>query len=99
LLESEKKSPVEILELDIVPEQAIVIDIRHPDGEERSPLNIPGCDIQKIPFFKLNTMFELNKIDHNNQYLLYCGKGMMSRLHAHHLVEKGFSMVGVYRPD
>lgn len=99
LLESEKKSPVEILELDIVPKQAIVIDIRHPDEEERSPLNIPGCDIQKIPFFKLNTMFELNKIDHNNQYLLYCGKGMMSRLHAHHLVEKGFSMVGVYRPD
>jgi tRNA uracil 4-sulfurtransferase len=98
-LGGEKKSPIELLELEAVPEQAIVIDIRHPDEEERSPLNIPNCEIQKVPFFKLNTMFEHNNIDHKTQYLLYCDKGMMSRLHASYLVEKGFGMVGVYRPS
>jgi len=99
LLESGKKSLTEILELEAVPQQAIVIDIRHPTEEERYPLTIPGCEIQKIPFFKLNTMFELNSIDKKTQYLLYCDKGMMSRLHASYLVEKGFPMVGVYRPS
>ncbi len=99
LLEGEKKSPAELLELESVPKQAIVIDIRHPDEEERSPLNIPDCEIQKTPFFKLNSMFELNAIDKKTQYLLYCDKGMMSRLHASYLVEKGFPMVGVYRPS
>lgn len=99
LLESEKTKSTEVIELDSVPQQAIVIDIRHPNEEERSPLNIPGCDIQKIPFFKLNTMFELHNIDKKTQYLLYCDKGMMSRLHASYLVDKGFPMVGVYRPN
>jgi thiamine biosynthesis protein ThiI len=98
LLENEKKAAVELLEVQTVPAQAIVIDIRHPDEEELSPLNIPADEIQKIPFFKLNTAFENGSVEKNIQYLLYCEKGMMSRLHASYLVDKGFTNVGVYRP-
>ncbi|MEQ9210282.1 MAG: hypothetical protein RLN96_10655, partial [Pseudomonadales bacterium] len=32
------------------------------------------------------------------RYLLYCDKGVMSRLHAELLLEAGYSNVGVYRP-
>ena len=32
------------------------------------------------------------------QYLLYCDKGVMSRLHAHHLLSEGHANVRVYRP-
>ncbi len=98
LLGVEKESPIELLELEVVPEQAVVIDIRHPDEEEPSPLNIPNREIQKVPFFKLNSMFEHNNIDQETQYLLYCDKGMMSRLHASYLIQIG-GMVGVYRPS
>ena len=98
LLKSEKRAAIELLEVEVVPEQAIVIDIRHPDEEELSPLNFPTDGIQKIPFFKLNTVFENGSIEKDVQYLLYCDKGMMSRLHASYLVDKGFTNVGVYRP-
>ena len=99
LLEVEEKLPIELFELESTPEQAIVIDIRHPHEEELSPLNIPADKIYKIPFFKLNTVFESGEIASGAQYLLYCDKGMMSRLHASYLVEKGFLNVGVYRPS
>ncbi|MBN4075876.1 MAG: tRNA 4-thiouridine(8) synthase ThiI [SAR86 cluster bacterium] len=98
LLDSEKKASIELLEVESVPEQAIVIDIRHPDEEERSPLILPASEIKKIPFFKLNTAFESTSLEKDAQYLLYCDKGMMSRLHASYLVDKGFLNVGVYRP-
>ncbi len=99
LLEVESKSPNKILEVGVLPEQAVIIDIRHPDEEERKPLKIEGTEVQQIPFFKLNTAFENKALDKNISYLLYCEKGMMSRLHASYLVEKGFLNVGVYRPE
>ncbi|WP_415243560.1 hypothetical protein [Zhongshania sp.] len=30
---------------------------------------------------------------------MYCEKGVMSRLHASHLLEQGFTNVKVYRPS
>lgn len=99
LLELEKKAPIDLLEVDSLPEDAMVIDIRHPDEEELSPLTIPGNELLKIPFFKLNTTFESNDINKDRHYFLYCAKGMMSRLHASYLVDKGYPNVGVYRPN
>ncbi|MDG2090034.1 MAG: tRNA 4-thiouridine(8) synthase ThiI [Gammaproteobacteria bacterium] len=99
LIDEEKKAPIELREVDSVPEQTIVIDIRHPSEEELSPLKTPGDEIKKIPFFKLNTAFEGDEILKDTQYFLYCDKGIMSRLHASYLVDKGYSNVGVYRPS
>jgi thiamine biosynthesis protein ThiI len=39
------------------------------------------------------------QLDPRKTYLLYCDKGVMSKLHAAHLVEQGFSNIKVYRPD
>lgn len=75
---------------------AVVIDIRHPNEEERQPLSRPEGRVKKIPFYQLNSQFP--RLDSATEYLLYCDKGVMSQLHAAHLKEAGFSNVGVYRP-
>ncbi|GAB1261779.1 tRNA uracil 4-sulfurtransferase ThiI [Aurantivibrio plasticivorans] len=75
---------------------AIVIDIRHPDEEEKQPLDLGGATLMKVPFYQLNTHFP--KLDSSRQYLLYCDKGVMSKLHAAHLADLGFTNIGVYRP-
>ncbi len=74
----------------------IVLDIRHPDAVEDAPLQVPGIDVQALPFYALNNRFK--ELDATRQYLLYCDKGVMSRLHAHHLLSEGHANVRVYRP-
>lgn len=74
----------------------IVIDIRHPDAQEDQPLVIDGIEVQAMPFYAINSRFK--QLDGNRQYLLYCDKGVMSRLHAHHLLSEGHANVRVYRP-
>jgi len=74
----------------------IVLDIRHPDQAEAAPLQLSGIEVKPLPFFALNSSF--GKLDPAREYLLYCDKGMMSRLHAAHLLAEGHSNVRVYRP-
>ncbi|MGA4635494.1 tRNA uracil 4-sulfurtransferase ThiI [Pseudomonas solani] len=74
----------------------IVIDIRHPDAQEDEPLELAGIEVQAMPFYAINSRFK--ELDENRQYLLYCDKGVMSRLHAHHLLSEGHANVRVYRP-
>jgi tRNA uracil 4-sulfurtransferase len=74
----------------------VVLDIRHPDATEDQPLEVPGVEVQALPFYALNNKFK--ELDENRQYLLYCDKGVMSRLHAHHLLSEGHANVRVYRP-
>jgi len=74
----------------------IVLDIRHPDQAEAAPLQLSGIEVKPLPFFALNSTF--GKLDSSRQYLLYCDKGQMSRLHAAHLLAEGHSNVRVLRP-
>lgn len=74
----------------------IILDIRHPDATEEAPLEVPGIEVQTLPFYAINNRFK--ELDSNRQYLLYCDKGVMSRLHAHHLLSEGHTNVRVYRP-
>jgi len=76
---------------------AIIIDIRHPDEEEQNPLRLGDHTVRKIPFYKLNSAFA--ELPRDSEYLLYCAKGIMSRLHASYLLERGYSNVAVYRPE
>lgn len=73
----------------------VVLDIRHPDAVDDQPLELPGIEVQTVPFYALNNRFQ--ELDSNRQYLLYCDKGVMSRLHAHHLLSGGHTNVRVYR--
>ncbi|NBF01820.1 tRNA 4-thiouridine(8) synthase ThiI [Pseudomonas sp. Fl5BN2] len=75
----------------------IVIDIRHPDAQEDDPLELSGIEVKALPFYALNARFK--ELDPTRQYLLYCDKGVMSRLHAHHLLSEGHANVRVYRPS
>ncbi|MET0379506.1 MAG: tRNA uracil 4-sulfurtransferase ThiI [Spongiibacteraceae bacterium] len=75
---------------------SIVIDVRHPSESERKPLRAGNVAIEKIPFYDLQT--RAPEFDRSKIYLLYCDKGVMSKLHAAHLVEQGYTNIKVYRP-
>lgn len=87
---------VEPEQMTSVPAGAVVIDIRHPTEQERAPLSTENYEVAVVPFYQLSTRFAT--LDATRQYLLYCDKGMMSRLHASHLKDAGYPNVGVYRP-
>ena len=74
----------------------VVIDVRAPEEEERKPLDIEGVEVKTIPFFKLATQFA--DLDKSKTYLLYCDRGVMSKLQALYLIEQGHHNVKVYRP-
>jgi thiamine biosynthesis protein ThiI len=71
-----------------------VIDIRHPDETAASPLRLanPG-QLKVIPFYRLRN--ELAGADRERRLLLFCERGMISRLHAAHLQDDGFHNVAV----
>ncbi len=79
-----------------VTEQEVILDIRAPEEEEQSPLEVAGHRVIRLPFFRLANQF--GELDQNKTYLLYCARGVMSRLQAIHLKEQGFENVKVYKP-
>ncbi|PMJ88460.1 tRNA uracil 4-sulfurtransferase ThiI [Vibrio sp. 10N.261.55.A7] len=93
--ESEKAAP-EVEHVQEADSSAIVLDIRSPDEEDGNPLEIDGVEVKHIPFFKLGSKF--GDLDQSKEYLLYCDRGVMSRLQALYLQEQGYSNVKVYRP-
>ncbi|MFP3976998.1 tRNA uracil 4-sulfurtransferase ThiI [Marinobacter sp. KMM 10035] len=74
----------------------VIIDVRHPSEGEQSPLMLTGNEIMKIPFYELNR--RIPELPINRQYLLYCDRGAMSRMHAVHLKAEGHENVKVYAP-
>ena len=88
------RTDVEVLNVPI--QGGVIIDVRHPSEEERKPLTVAAIPIQKIPFYNLHS--EFSELDKSHVYLLYCEKGVMSRLHASHLLDQGYQNVKVYRP-
>jgi thiamine biosynthesis protein ThiI len=96
-IEKETQEQVPDVELvAAVQEHAIVLDIRSPDEEDDRPLIIDGVEVKHIPFYKLSTQF--GDLDQSKTYLLYCARGVMSRLQALYLKEQGYDNVKVYRP-
>ncbi|SES64546.1 tRNA uracil 4-sulfurtransferase ThiI [Thorsellia anophelis] len=75
-------------------ENDILLDIRAPEEREQKPLNLEGIEIKLMPFYTLNREFKT--LDQSKTYLLYCQKGVMSRLQALYLHELGFQNVKVY---
>ncbi|MBL1378789.1 tRNA uracil 4-sulfurtransferase ThiI [Zobellella iuensis] len=76
--------------------EEVILDIRAPEEEEDAPLAVAGHQVVHMPFFKLAHHF--SELDPGKTYLLYCARGVMSRLQAIHLKEQGFDNVKVYRP-
>ncbi|MHA2940270.1 tRNA uracil 4-sulfurtransferase ThiI [Vibrio sp. RC27] len=93
--ESQEQVP-DVESVDQVEANAVVLDIRSPDEEDDNSLVIDGVEVQHLPFYKLATKF--GDLDQSRTYLLYCARGVMSRLQALYLKEQGFNNVKVYRP-
>ncbi len=74
----------------------VVLDVRAPDEVEAQPLALENVEVKPLAFYKLATQF--GDLDQNKTYLLYCDRGVMSRLQALYLKEQGFNNVKVYRP-
>ncbi len=85
------------LNLAIDKKQALIIDVRHPHEAELAPLVVQNHEVLEMPFYSLNRKF--SGLDQSKEYLLYCDKGVMSKMHALHLADAGFKNVGVYRAD
>ena len=73
-----------------------IVDVRHPDEISDKPLTIKGEQIAEIPYFRLTKAFA--EMDPKVTHLLYCDRGVMSRLHAELLINSGFDNVGIYAP-
>ena len=74
----------------------VVLDIRSIDEQDDKPLTLEGVEVKSLPFYKLSTQF--GDLDQGKTWLLYCDRGVMSRLQALYLLEQGFTNVKVYRP-
>ncbi|UJF18848.1 tRNA 4-thiouridine(8) synthase ThiI [Vibrio sp. SS-MA-C1-2] len=93
--ESQEQAPdVELVEE--IDSNSVVLDIRSAEEEEQSPLELDDIEVIHLPFFKLATKF--GDLDQSKNYLLYCDRGVMSRLQALYLKDQGFNNIKVYRP-
>ena len=72
----------------------VIIDVRHPAEVAEMPLNCHSDnEVKCIPFFHLSE--KSVDLDPQASYLIYCEKGVMSRLHAAILRDRGFHNVGI----
>ncbi len=67
----------------------VILDIRSIDEQDDKPLQLEGVEVVSLPFYKLSTKF--GDLDQSKTYLLWCERGVMSRLQALYLREQGFS--------
>lgn len=95
IAEQTKQQVVEVATVAEVSTNDIIIDIRAPDEQEDNPLQLKGIEVKKIPFYKLANQF--SELDQSKTYLLYCQKGVMSKLQSLYLQEQGYHNVRVYR--
>ncbi|CCP02339.1 Thiamine biosynthesis protein thiI [Erwinia amylovora Ea644] len=94
-----EKTEEEVVEVETVAsfsDQDVILDIRSADEQEARPLELDGVLVKSLPFYKLATQF--GDLDQSKSWLLYCERGVMSRLQALYLHEQGFKNVKVYRP-
>ncbi len=96
IVEQTRQDVVEVETAAQVGDDEVVLDIRSVDEQESQPLLMDNIAVQALPFYKLGTQF--GSLDQSKSYLLYCDRGVMSRLQALYLREQGFLNVKVYRP-
>ena len=76
-------------------ENDVILDIRSPEETDETPFKLEGVEVKELPFYKLSSQFV--ELDQSKNYLLYCQRGVMSKLQALYLKENGFNNVKVFR--
>ncbi|MWQ08081.1 tRNA 4-thiouridine(8) synthase ThiI [Glaesserella parasuis] len=75
-------------------ENDVILDIRSLEEVDEKPFSLEGVEVKELPFYKLSNHF--GNLDQSKTYLLYCQRGVMSKLQALYLKENGFSNVKVF---
>ncbi|EJL91138.1 tRNA 4-thiouridine(8) synthase ThiI [Pantoea sp. BIGb0393] len=96
IAEQTEEEVVEVETVDSFTSNDVVLDIRSADEQDAKPLALEGVEVKPLAFYKLSTQF--GDLDQSKTWLLYCDRGVMSRLQALYLHEQGFKNVKVYRP-
>lgn len=96
IAEETEREVAEVDTTDKLHDNAVVLDIRAPDEEERKPLELADAEVRHLPFFRLASQF--GDLDQSKEYFLYCERGVMSKMQTLLLHEHGFQNVKVYRP-
>ncbi|QDJ12861.1 tRNA 4-thiouridine(8) synthase ThiI [Mergibacter septicus] len=79
---------IEVEESAVLGENDIILDIRSPEECDEKPLRIEGAKVIEMPFYRLSTQYA--NLDQSKNYLLYCDRGVMSKLQVLYLQEQGF---------
>ncbi|OOR98671.1 tRNA 4-thiouridine(8) synthase ThiI [Canicola haemoglobinophilus] len=94
IAEQTKQEVFEIDEVSVLSDKDVILDIRSPEETDDKPLEIEGRDVVLMPFYKLSSHFA--DLDQSKNYVLYCERGVMSKLQALYLNDKGFKNVRVF---
>lgn len=93
IAEQTEKEVVEVDTVSVFASQDVILDIRSPEETDENPLKMDN--VKLMPFYKLSSQF--STLDQSKNYLLYCERGVMSKLQALYLKEQGFRNVKVFR--
>ncbi|WP_439294001.1 tRNA uracil 4-sulfurtransferase ThiI [Lonepinella sp. BR2882] len=94
IAEQTEKDVVQVDTISVLGENDVILDIRSPEEIDEKPLVLDGKTIQLMPFYKLSSQF--GNLDQSKNYVLYCERGVMSKLQALYLKEQGFANVLVF---
>ena len=95
IAEQTEKDVVSVDAVSVLGENDVIIDIRSPEEIDENPLHIENQAMILLPFYKLSGQFA--ELDQSKHYVLYCERGVMSKLQALYLKESGFNNVSVFK--
>ena len=94
IAEETEKEVVEVEAISVLGENEVILDIRSPEETDENPFESDTHEVIQMPFYKLSSQF--GSLDQSKNYVLYCERGVMSKLQALYLKENGFSNVQVF---
>ena len=95
IAEQTEKDVVSVDAVSVLGANDVIIDIRSPEEIDENPLHIENQAMMQLPFYKLSSQFAV--LDQSKHYVLYCERGVMSKLQALYLKESGFNNVSVFK--
>ena len=94
IAEQTERDVVQVDAVSVLTGEDVILDIRSPEETDENPLQLEGQNVTLLPFYKLSSQFA--SLDQSKTYLLYCERGVMSKLQALYLKENGFNNVKVF---
>ena len=94
IAEQTEKEVVSLDAVSVLEQNDVILDIRSPEETDENPLELENQQVVLMPFYKLSSRF--GELDQNKNYVLYCERGVMSKLQALYLKENGFTNVKVF---